>query len=59
MEGKLLLSIREAAAALSISRSKTYELMRSGALPSVQIDGCRRIRADVLIDYITKLSEAA
>lgn len=59
MDGKLLLSIPEAAEALSISRSKTYELVRSGALASVRIDGCRRIRADVLIDFIAKLSEAA
>lgn len=59
MEPKLLLSVREAADALSISRSKTYELVRSGALPSIRIDGCRRIRTDALLDFIAKLSEAA
>lgn len=59
MEGKLLLSIADAAQALSISRSKAYELVRAGALASVRIDGCRRIRADVLAEFVQKLSEAA
>ena len=35
---KLLLKVPEVAARLSMSRGKVYELIRSGALPSVRID---------------------
>ena len=40
---KLLLSPAEAAAHLSIGRSKVYELMRLGQLRSVKIGASRRI----------------
>ena len=56
---KLLLTVPEAAEALAISRSKLYELLTSGALRSVRIDGSRRIPLNALNDYIDALMEEA
>ena len=56
---KLLLTVPEAANALAISRSKLYELLTSGALRSVRIDGSRRIPLNALNDYIDALMEEA
>lgn len=52
MDDRLLYRIPEVARFLSLGRSKVYELVRSGVLPSVQIDGCRRVRGDDLIAFI-------
>jgi excisionase family DNA binding protein len=41
----------EAAAILGIGRSKIYELMASGRLDSVKIDGCRRIPRRALVAF--------
>jgi excisionase family DNA binding protein len=40
---RLLLTVPEAAKALAISRSKLYELLASGAVDSIRIDGSRRV----------------
>lgn len=56
---KLLLTVTEAAERLSLGRSKTYELVQAGILPSVRIDGSRRIRVDDLLAFVAGLSEAA
>jgi len=53
---KLLLSPAEAAAHLSIGRSKVYELMRLGQLRSVKIGASRRI-PQALADFIAALIE--
>ncbi|GAA2607704.1 helix-turn-helix domain-containing protein [Actinomadura fulvescens] len=53
----LLLTVPEAAKALAISRSKLYELLASGALRSVRIDGSRRIPTEALTTYINRLIE--
>jgi excisionase family DNA binding protein len=52
---RLLLKVPEVAARLSMSRGKVYELIRSGALPSVLIDRSRRIRARDLEDFVGSL----
>lgn len=39
----LLIKVPEAAAQLGISRAKLYELIGSGALPTVKVGGCRRV----------------
>lgn len=52
---KLLLSPTEAAAHLSVGRSKVYELMRLGQLRSVKIGGCRRIPRAALADFVAGL----
>lgn len=43
---KLLLSIEDAAAALAIGRSKTYELISQGRLLTVNIGRRRLVRID-------------
>lgn len=52
----LLLKIPDAAARLGVSRAKLYELIASGALPAVKIDGCRRVRTDDLRAYVEGLA---
>jgi excisionase family DNA binding protein len=58
-ETKLLLTITEAASRLSLGRSKTYELVRAGVIPSVRITGSRRIKVSDLLVYVAALGEAA
>ena len=52
MDDKLLYRIPEVAEHLSISRSKVYELLKSGELRSVHIDRTPRIRARDLQAYV-------
>lgn len=54
---KLLLTVPEAAKALAISRSKLYELLASGAIRSIRIDGSRRVPLNALNDYINALMD--
>jgi excisionase family DNA binding protein len=54
---KLLLSPTEAAAHLSVGRSKVSELMRLGQLRSVKIGGCRRIPRAALADLVASLQD--
>ncbi|TDE26452.1 helix-turn-helix domain-containing protein [Actinomadura sp. 6K520] len=54
---KLLLTVPEAAKALAISRSKLYELLASGAVRSIRIDGSRRIPLNALNDYVNALMD--
>jgi len=54
---KLLLSPAEAAAHLSIGRSKVYELMRLGQLRSVKIGASRRIPQAALADFVAALAD--
>ncbi len=57
---RILFRVTEVAGFLGLSRAKTYELMKSGALPSVKVDGCGRIKADDLRRFVDELpSEAA
>jgi len=58
-ETKLLLTVTEAASRLSLGRSKTYELVRAGVIPSVRITGSRRIKVSDLLVYVAALGEAA
>jgi excisionase family DNA binding protein len=59
MEDKLLYRISEVAEHLSLSRSKVYELVRAGVLPSVRIDRVRRIRGADVIAYVESLRPVA
>jgi excisionase family DNA binding protein len=54
---KLLLGPAEAAAHLSIGRSKVYELIRLGELRSVKIGASRRIPQAALADFIAALAQ--
>jgi excisionase family DNA binding protein len=50
----LLLSVREAAARLSIGRDTTYELVRSGRLRSVAIGRRRLVPFSELEDFVRR-----
>ena len=52
---QLLLTPSEAAKALSISRSKLYELIDQGRLSTVRIDTSRRISTQTLVEFIEHL----
>jgi excisionase family DNA binding protein len=56
---RLLYRVPEAAEVLGLSRAKVYELINSGALRSVRIDGSRRIKADDLTAFVASLSDEA
>lgn len=55
---KLLLSVTEAAARLGVGRTLMYELIRTGAIPSVRVGRLRRIRAADLEAYAAALAAA-
>ena len=59
MENRLLLTVSETAIVLGMGRSKVYEMVRDGVIPSVKIDGCRRVKASALAAYVDSLSEVA
>ncbi len=52
---RLLLTVPEAAEALAISRSKLYELLASGVIASIRIDGSRRIPLTAQEEYVSRL----
>jgi excisionase family DNA binding protein len=53
----LLLTPEEAAATLRLSRTKIYALIKDGRLPSIKIDGSRRIPAAALPQWIAQQSD--
>ncbi|MEP7740154.1 helix-turn-helix domain-containing protein [Nocardioides sp. 31GB23] len=59
MDDKLLYRVPEVAAYLSISRSKVYELLKSGQLQSVRIDRTRLVRKADLEVYVKSLAVAS
>ncbi len=56
---KLLLTAEESAELLGIGRSKVYELMAGGVLPSVKVGRCRRIPRKTIDDFVEALSAGA
>jgi excisionase family DNA binding protein len=56
---RLLDRVSEVASALGLSRAKVYELISSGALHSVRIDGARRIKAADLEAFVASLGDEA
>ena len=54
---KLLLTVPEAGRVLAISRSKMYDLLNSGGLPSVHIGRSRRVRVSDIEDFVNGGSE--
>jgi excisionase family DNA binding protein len=51
---RLLLRPVEAAEAIGIGRSKVYELLASGELPSIRIGGSVRVPVDALRAWIDR-----
>ena len=56
---RMLLTPVEAARALGIGRTKVYDLIASGRLRSVRLDGCRRITRDDLAEFVAQLTAEA
>ncbi len=54
----LLLSIEEAARALGLGRSKTYELIAVGELEVVHIGRCARVPFDAVEAFVQRLRQA-
>jgi excisionase family DNA binding protein len=54
-----LMTVPEVAAALRLSRSKTYELVASGRLESVTIDRSRRVTPDAMQRFLVANTQAA
>src|SRR5947207_472560 len=54
MVEKLLLRPAEAAEAIGVGRSKAYELIASGELPSVRIGGSVRVPVEKLREWIDR-----
>jgi excisionase family DNA binding protein len=55
---KLLLRPVEAAEAIGIGRSKVYELLAAGELPSVRVGSSVRVPVDALRAWIARQLEA-
>jgi excisionase family DNA binding protein len=55
---KLLLTVEEAAALLSLGRTSVFALIKSGSLRSVQIGRSRRIPPEAVRAYATGLLAA-
>lgn len=54
---KLLISTEEAARTLGIGRTRMYELLRTGEVPSIKLGRSRRIRPEDLEEYVQHLTE--
>jgi excisionase family DNA binding protein len=55
----LLYRVEDAARVLGIGRSKTYQLIASGALPSITVGKSRRIPAESLRRWVSDRLAAA
>lgn len=56
---RLMLRPTEAADAIGVSRSKAYELIAKGEIPSVHVGGCVRVPVDALRSWIDRQLVAA
>ncbi|WP_030905430.1 helix-turn-helix domain-containing protein [Streptomyces sp. NRRL F-5126] len=54
-----LLTVPDVMARLKVGRSKVYDLIRTHRLVSIKVDGCRRIPADSVGDFIRRQIERA
>jgi excisionase family DNA binding protein len=54
---KLLFTPKEVAGILGVGRTKVFELLKRGELASLRIDGCRRISATALREYVDSLAD--
>ncbi len=54
-----LLTVEATARALQLGRSKVYQLIARGDIPSVQVDGSRRVRVRDLEAYVERLGQPA
>ena len=59
MTEELLVTVPEASRRLSMGRSKVYELLRDGLLPSLRVGGSRRIAVRDLEEFVGLLREVS
>ena len=57
MTERLAYRISEFAEALGVSRSKGYEIVASGEVPSIKVGGCRRVPVESARSYIARQLE--
>jgi excisionase family DNA binding protein len=57
--GPLLMSIKDAAVHLGIPRSKMYELVSAGEMPSVSIGSRRLVSREALNEFVAQMSRPA
>lgn len=55
MNNRLLYKVKEVAEMLGIGRSKAYELVRTGEIPSVRVGASLRVRGQDVQDYVNNL----
>jgi len=55
-DGRLLYRPEDAATILSVTRTRVYDLIRSGQLPSVKLGRSRRIPGAALHDFVDSLT---
>jgi excisionase family DNA binding protein len=56
---KLAFAPAEAAQALGISRSRLYELLYEGTIPSIKLGSRRLIRRETLVAYLDQLESGS
>ncbi|MFF8380950.1 helix-turn-helix domain-containing protein [Streptomyces sp. NPDC015661] len=54
-----LLTVAEVVIRLKVGRTKVYDLIRTRRLVSIKVDGCRRIPASAVGDFIAGQMERA
>ncbi|MEW1696553.1 helix-turn-helix domain-containing protein [Streptomyces sp. NPDC091278] len=54
-----LLTVPEVMTRLKVGRTKVYDLIRTRRLVSIKVDGCRRIPASAVWDFIAGQMEGA
>lgn len=52
MTDRLMLRPIEAGDAIGVSRSKAYEMIASGEIPSIKVGGCVRVPVEALKTWI-------
>lgn len=57
-EPPLLVTVPEAARLLSVSRASAWRLVESGDLPSLKVEGNRRVRRAAIEAYVLALEES-
>ena len=55
VEDRLAVSVKEAAQIIGIGRTRLYELLNSGELPSIRIGFRRLIKIEALRDFLGRL----
>ncbi|MGW0839608.1 helix-turn-helix domain-containing protein [Streptomyces sp. NPDC002787] len=55
----VLLTVDEVKVLLKMGRTKVYDLIRTHRLVSIKVDGCRRIPADSVAEFIRGQIERA